>query len=243
MRTSIGSSVCDALSANTSAVPSRKSATSTTTIETVPVTIDAAMHREDDRPSKSTATTTIRRSSRSDRAPAYSPNTQRREPLQRAPRGIPGRRRRSGRRRAAARPQARTRRPGCWSTKSRAASGSRPRAGAARRCRRAGSQPAEATTRGRPRTACFGPGHGLRIHSGLTGVSPWVMSTSAKRSRTRPGRMFCSAASISAKATCRGPCPRRRRASTRTSTAISAGRSTLCGESIEGPRPVRVGPS
>ena len=69
-RTSIGSRVWAALSANTSAVESTKSAASTTAIDTVSVTIETAMTTRIAERSRSTVMTIARRSRRSESAPA-----------------------------------------------------------------------------------------------------------------------------------------------------------------------------
>ena len=73
--TSIGSSVLEVVSANTSAVPSRNIATSTTAIDTAPVSTESASTTSTAARSRSTTTTSSRRSSRSASAPAYSPKT------------------------------------------------------------------------------------------------------------------------------------------------------------------------
>ena len=80
--TSIGSSVWEVLSAKTSAVPRRKSATSTTAIETVPVTTVVAIRTSTTARTRSTVTTMSRRSSRSEMAPACSPKSSGGQPLQ-----------------------------------------------------------------------------------------------------------------------------------------------------------------
>ena len=73
--TSIGSRVAEAVSAKTSAVPSRNSAASTTAIDTVSVARDSARTPSTPARTRSTTTTTRRRSTRSARAPACSPKT------------------------------------------------------------------------------------------------------------------------------------------------------------------------
>jgi hypothetical protein len=73
--TSIGTRVAEVLSAKTSAVDSRPNATSATVTETVPVSIETTRTVSTTARAPLAAITTRRRSSRSDRAPAYSPNT------------------------------------------------------------------------------------------------------------------------------------------------------------------------
>src|SRR5659263_664342 len=72
--TSMGSSVCEELSANTSAVPSTKRETRTTTIDTRSVTTASARSIRTTARTTSTVTTMRRRSSLSVRAPANNPN-------------------------------------------------------------------------------------------------------------------------------------------------------------------------
>ena len=75
-RTSIGSSVCEALSAKTSAVASRKSATSTTRDRDRAGDDRYGDDAEDQRPARvDGARPSARRSRRSESAPAYSPNS------------------------------------------------------------------------------------------------------------------------------------------------------------------------
>jgi hypothetical protein len=67
--------VLEVLSAKTSAVPTRKSATRTTATDTVPVTMEAATSASTQARSRSTVTTISRRSRRSAMAPACNPNS------------------------------------------------------------------------------------------------------------------------------------------------------------------------
>ena len=127
--TSIGSSVLAVVSANTSAVPSRNIATSTSAMSTWSSDDRRGEHDQDAPRGAGRATITItRRSSRSARAPAYSPNRSQGSLLEQRGERDQERRLGSATPPAAARRRARSRRRGWRPTRRRAATGSpRPR--------------------------------------------------------------------------------------------------------------------
>ena len=172
------------LSANTSAVPSRNIATSTTAMETVPVTTAQREQRRAPRPGS--------RSTVDDDQPAVEPvgeragvqaEEQRRQPLQQRRQRDQERRRGSGTRPAAVRPRSRSRRRGSRPRTRRAASGSRRRGARGRRLRRGGSQAGNAS--GPPTAARHVVIAALRAR-GSAGTAPAAHGERQRHRRRRP---------------------------------------------------------